>query len=182
MKKISFLTLKKLKPIWIDLLKRPLPSRFYGKERIVRIIYSENNINPRNKNLKSNFFKHREGLSCMRLEFTDYNFCKNWAKKYEDIAKNRKYFGIACTCPNYIYLHNNHWYITYTPILEKSRKNLFHSDIINRMYSLEDYTSAEAEFNLLIEDIKRGWLVNVDDYLDEKEWKNGAINFPSKIG
>lgn len=168
----------KSKYIWIYLLRRQLPKSFFPTEKIVRVILSEHNINPRTKNLKPNFFKNRQGLSCIRLDFTNPNFCKKWGKHISD-DKDRKYYGFACTYSKYINIYDKFWHLKYTPILDKKTKNPFHSDIFNKMYELENFESAAAEFNLLIEEIKEKWVINVDNFVNDEKWLNGEIKTPA---
>lgn len=116
----------------------------------------------------------------MRLDFTDADFCKAWGKHFEpDNNPDRKYFGLACTYPKYVYLYDQFWSLEYTPLLDEEPKNPFHSDIFNSIYELEDNTAAAAEFNLLIDDIKTKWVVNEDENVEEEEWLNGDIVAPA---
>src|SRR5882757_8815005 len=104
MEKMFFLILRKLPPTWVSYLGIVFPNFFFHKERIVRIIYSEQNINPRTNELKANFFSFRHNprtdkheLSVNRFEIDNVENLRILGKHLEDPNYKRNYYGLACT-------------------------------------------------------------------------------------
>jgi len=142
---------------------------FHDDERIVRIIYSENNINPRNKTLKNNFFSFRfnsdtnkNELSCLRFELETIDFCRKFGKTNENPAFNRNYYGLGCTSPKLVKQLPDYVF-KFSPSLDTIPPNFFHCDIYDEYsYEPEIGQAKSAQTNFRIDALKARWKVNTD--------------------
>ncbi len=140
------------------------PDFFLSQERIVRIIYSTQNINPKNNSLKSNFFNFvnnpetgKNELSCSRFEFESIESYRALGKHHEDPNYKRNYYGLACTVVSYVEKLEGYKF-RFTPILNKNPKNYFHCDIYNGYSDFSQTGVANsADKNYRIELLKSKW-------------------------
>lgn len=154
---------------WASYLVKVFLTTFLDNERIVRIIYSEQNINPRNKTLKNNFFKfdlnsetNKLELSCLRFELESISFCRKFGKATENPLYKRNYYGLGCTLPRFVN-ELDQYEFKFSPILNSDPKNYFHCDIYDNFgYNIEIGEAKSAEINYRIEKLKEKWKVNED--------------------
>lgn len=153
-----------------------LPNTFFEKERIVRFVYSDKNINPRTNKLKSNFVQFRLNpgtekmeLSCSRFELEDLNYCRVLGRHNEDQANNRVYYGMGCTEVSCIReLHK--YSITFTPFLSTNPKNYFHCDIYDEHGPPNQIGVAnQANVNFRRDEFKGIWEFYKDDQILSKD-------------
>jgi hypothetical protein len=153
-----------------------LPNTFSEKERIVRFIYSEKNINPRTNKLKSNFVQFRPNpqtdkmeLSCLRFELENLNNCRILGRANEDTTHDRAYFGVGCTEVSHIGELSN-YSIAFTPFLTSNPKNYFHTDIYdNQMTPTQIGVANPADVNFRKEEFKGIWESYKDDQILSKK-------------
>jgi len=147
-----------------------------SQERIVRIIYSTQHINPKNNSLKNNFFHFvfnpntgKNELSCSKFEFESIESYRVLGKYYEDSAYKRNYYGLACT--SVLHVQNLVDYkFRYTPILNKDPKNYFHCDIYDEYIDPSQTGVANsADRNYKIELLKSKWRAYQDNGIFNKE-------------
>lgn len=158
------------KPLVSYLVKIFLPD-FSKEERIVRVIYSEYNINPKNNSLKSNFFRFDENektkkfeLSCIRFEFENLEFCRIFGVNNQNPQYKRNYYGLACTNAEAIIHNLNGYDLKFTPILDSLPKNYFHCDIYDNIkVSSQIGVANNAEINARTDELKKKWKVYHDD-------------------
>lgn len=116
---------------------------FSSSERIVRHIYSPENIDKKNQ-LRSNFVRFRfnpytqkQELSCNRLEIDTVDNLVYLGKNLEERLLNDKFYGFGCITVERIESNEN-FDIAYTPLCECHPPNLSHCDIYdNNIYDNE---------------------------------------------
>lgn len=155
------------------------PDIIADEERIVRFIYSEKNINPRNNSLRLNFVQFRANentgkneLSCTRFDFDTIENCRLLGKYYSDPAHDRQYFGLACIKAASIRKHKN-YELHYAPQLETHPKHIFHCDIYdNSIPLIQDGVALPPEATSEREIFKKRWVSYKDtggeEFIKEK--------------
>jgi hypothetical protein len=142
---------------------------FFDEERIVRVIYSEYNVNPRTKSLKTNFFRFsynettlKNELSCIRFELDDLRFIRLFGEVTQDPNYDRNYYGLACTKP--IKINQLEEYkLKFTPDINRELKNYFHTDLYDNFTYIEEIgIAAPAEVRYRADILKKIWNVNPD--------------------
>lgn len=116
-------------------MAKKYPSKFCFTERIVRHIYSPQNINPKERTIKANFLQFRYNertkkneLSCNRFEIDSIRILRDLGHTFERPQNKAEYFGFGCTSVQWIRKFNN-YRIWFTPILTETPKNYSHCDI-----------------------------------------------------
>ncbi len=153
-------------------------SYFFKNERIVRVIYSEQSINPRKNKLKSNFFHFKleasgkYELSCSRFDAQPIECARKIGKHYADPIFKREYYGLGCTQVSYIQKFNGKYTLAFTPHLRKRPFNFFHCDIYDEAgHSSQLGIALSAEENYRKDLFKTIW-EPYDDRNDKLEKKN----------
>jgi hypothetical protein len=115
---------------------------FSNNERIVRIIYNPNTINPSNHNLKANFVSFRYNpktgkheLSCNRIEIDTLDNLRLLGTIFH--PPGGAYYGLACIKASAVCSVEG-LELAYTPILDKNPKNPSHCDIYDNTISHPD--------------------------------------------
>ena len=152
-------------------LGKIFPSFFCKKERIVRIIYSTQNINPKTKKLKANFVKFRWGskslkyeLSCNRFEIDSLENCRSRGLENAnpDPKYKRNFYGYGCTSVAII-KGDNGYFLNYTPI---NPNNLSHCDIYDEeLQNIVDGEAGQAITNYRREQFVQNWHAYEDSNL-----------------
>lgn len=145
-----------------------LPESFSDDERIVRHIYSPENINVKSNTLKVNFLKFRfndetdkNELSCNRFDFDSIDHLRALGETY---AKQRsgKYYGLACT--KVVYINSEHGYtLKFTPFIDGEINNHSHCDIYDE--GNPPFRKGEplpASVSLQIEGFLKKWNAHLD--------------------
>ncbi len=168
MDKILCLASRHLSRTLIIFLGRIFPHFFLNHERIVRIIYSTQNINPKNNSLKSNFFRFiqnsktgRNELSCSRFEFESLERYRALGIHFQDPFYKRNYYGLACTLVAYI-KEIDGFRLWFTPIINQEPHNYFHCDICEVSAMAQTGVANPADSNYRIELLKERWLAHPD--------------------
>ncbi len=111
------------------------PHSFFREERIIRHVFSPQNINLNKNILKPNFlnfaFQKRSGkyeLSCNRLEIETIDHCLEVGHYIASTKKKDKLYGIACTNVESI-LNKKRFKIAFTPFRNEHINNYSHCDI-----------------------------------------------------
>ena len=130
-----FLILSFLPRYWTSYFLKKFPNFFFRKERIVRAIYSEKNINQKNNTLKANFVQFRYNpktgkneLSSNRFELETIENCRLLGRLNEDPQYDRNYYGLACIGVSSI-KEFQEYTLKFTPVLDSEPKNYSHCDI-----------------------------------------------------
>lgn len=137
---------------------------FFNDERIVRLIYSKQNINPKENKLKANFIRFRYNsetrkneLSCNRFELENIDYCRFLGNHFQDPAQERAYYGIGCTKVSYIKSFDV-LTLKYTPSLKNKPLNYSHSDVYHEMENADQQGVANsAQLNVLKDEFIRLW-------------------------
>lgn len=160
----------------IIFLGKLFPSFFLSQERIIRLIYSEFNINPRNKKLRRSFVQFRPNtktekveLSCVRFEFEEIENCKIIGKSSEDPKFKRNFYGLGCTSVFLIKTFKEHK-LAFTPVLGNDKlQNPFHTDVINTDLIPVKGIAATAEENFYKDNFIKIWKVYEESELTSHE-------------
>jgi hypothetical protein len=149
--------------IWRRSLAAKFKNTFYSKERIVRFIYNDLNINATTKILKANFVAFQNNqetdkfeLSCVRFELDSLENSRTVGKSFEDASQNRKYYGLACIDVATILEWESHS-LAFTPKADSP----FHVDIYDSL-PLAGGRADNAAINLKREMFRRVWKVHQD--------------------
>jgi hypothetical protein len=144
------------------------PNFFFSKERIIRFVYSEQNINPRKGTLKSNFVgfqlnpeNGRFELSCIRFEFDKLIRFRILGRAYENPQQKRAYYGIGCTSVELI-RQDAVLTLAFTPKFDQSPPIPYHVDIYDNTPPMADGRANTAEMNLRRDTFKEAWRVYED--------------------
>src|SRR6266700_7075308 len=170
MEKMLFLILRKLPRTWVSYLGMIFPNLFFPKERIVRIIYSEQNINPRTKELKANFFTFRHNpdtnkheLSVNSFEIEQIEYLRILGNHFQEPVYKRNYYGLACTSIS-VLSSSPKYKILFTPKLTNKPKNYSHCDIYDLLlYIPQPGVAKPPEVNLQLDTFKKTWLPYKDE-------------------
>ncbi|MCH8318606.1 MAG: hypothetical protein IIA88_08935 [Bacteroidetes bacterium] len=75
-----------------------IPKIVYDDEKLVRVIFSPMNVNPKTQHIYANLFKsppNKDEVSVLRLFYTNADFCKTHGKRIQIPNKKRNFYGFA---------------------------------------------------------------------------------------
>lgn len=144
------------------------PGLFFKSERIIRIIYSDNDINPNTNNLRGSFFSFRVNPQTRKKELSTNRFEANTILQIRELGHyytdghKRNYYGVACTTVKRLASFKE-YKIKFTPSLKIKPNNYTHTDI----YDMNNYESQQnvanpADVNLRRDELKKIWKVCPD--------------------
>lgn len=149
---------------------------FDSKERIVRIIYSTKQVDPKTKDLKPQLFHFRLNpdtgkleLSTLRYELANLNFIREIGPIANDASQKRIYYGLACAKVAEL-LALKEYSIAFTPNLKEEPKNPFHCDIYDNVgVPPEKGVARSAQDNLRTDNLKKLWSCYSDGEIINKD-------------
>nr|WP_319401014.1 hypothetical protein [uncultured Carboxylicivirga sp.] len=148
-----------------------IPNEIDNTERIVRFIYSPFHLNKKKNKVIAGAYKTPLGMdevSVNRFNYTNANFCKKHGKKGQDLP-SKTFFGLSML--NAHEIKETESEVVYTPILEKERKNPFHSDIKIGFTPIVKGEPFPAEFQQKIHQMAKTSRLYIDENLDSDNWE-----------